>query len=235
MTKQNIHHTKCAALLLCLLPLCALAQVGEPRSQFAVGVSGGYNLNSVRFTPTVKQSNKGGLTGGLTVRYTCEKYFKTICAIQGELNFSQLGWKEITKDNSTYTYQRTVNYLQIPLLTRLGWGQEKRGFQGYFLVGPQLGYCVGESEDRPSDWAAFIQSRPNSKLTPIYDKKLDNKLDYGITGGLGLELSTAIGHFLLEGRYYYGLGDMFKNSKKDIFARSDNATITIKASYLIDI
>ncbi|MCI7082988.1 MAG: PorT family protein, partial [Paraprevotella sp.] len=42
-------------------------------------------------------------------------------------------------------------------------------------------------------------------------------------------------HFLLEGRYYYALSDIFKNSKKDPFGRSANGAILIKASYLFDI
>ena len=43
------------------------------------------------------------------------------------------------------------------------------------------------------------------------------------------------GHFLLEGRYYYGLSDIFGNGKSDVFGRSANGTIIIKASYLFDI
>ena len=50
-----------------------------------------------------------------------------------------------------------------------------------------------------------------------------------------LELTTKAGHFLLEGRYYYGLSDIYKNSKKDTFSRSNNGTIIVKVTYLIDI
>lgn len=35
----------------------------------------------------------------------------------------------------------------------------------------------------------------------------------------GLEVSTGIGHFLLEGRYYMGLSDFYKNSKRDFFRK----------------
>ena len=65
--------------------------------------------------------------------------------------------------------------------------------------------------------------------------EVDNKVDYGITGGLGVELSTPIGHFLLSGRYYYGLGDVFDNSKKGTFTRSAHQTIVAKLTYLFDI
>ncbi len=50
-----------------------------------------------------------------------------------------------------------------------------------------------------------------------------------------MELHTKIGHFMLEGRYYYGLSDIYGNSKKDVFSRSNNGTIVAKLSYLFDI
>ena len=85
---------KYALILLCLVPMWVLAQVGEHRNQFAVGFHGGYSLNQVDFIPKVNQTNHKGFTGGLMARYTCEKYFKTICSIQLEFNYTQLGWEE---------------------------------------------------------------------------------------------------------------------------------------------
>ena len=95
---------KYALILLCLAPIWALAQVGEHRNQFAVGFHGGYSLNQVDFIPKVNQTNHKGFTGGLMARYTCEKYFKTICSIQLEFNYAQLGWEEdITVDRFRYS------------------------------------------------------------------------------------------------------------------------------------
>ena len=39
----------------------------------------------------------------------------------------------------------------------------------------------------------------------------------------------------MEGRYYYGLGDIYNNSKKDVFSRSNHGTIIVKFTYLFDI
>jgi hypothetical protein len=60
-------------------------------------------------------------------------------------------------------------------------------------------------------------------------------MDYGIAAGGGLELSTGIGHFLVEGRYYLGLSDFYKTTKKDYFGRAAHQLICIKAAYLFDI
>jgi len=55
-------------------------------------------------------------------------------------------------------------------------------------------------------------------------------------GGLGLEVNTRhAGHFMIEGRYYFGLSNLFKDGKKDTFARSANGAIVAKVSYLFDV
>ena len=61
-----------------------------------------------------------------------------------------------------------------------------------------------------------------------------------IVGQKGLVESLLIallsdGHILLEGRYYYGLGNIYGNTKRDYFAISNYSTIYIKMSYLFDI
>ncbi len=215
------------------------AQVGELHNDFVVGVNGGYVLNKMTFSPTIKQTFHGGMTFGITARYTCEKYFSSYCALQAELNYAQLGWKELI-ETSTDTYQRTINYVQLPFLARLAWGKEKRGAMGYFLVGPQVGFYLNDHDKRGTSdgsegWTALtLLKRPNH-VVQQYDLPVQNNFEYGITGGAGVEVNSAIGHFLLEGRYYYGLSDIFHNSKKDKFGKSSHGAIIAKASYLFDI
>ena len=65
---------------------------------------------------------------------------------------------------------------------------------------------------------------------------IENKFDYGIAAGLGIEYShPKLGHFQLEGRYYYGLGNIYGDSKKDYFSKSNYGNIVIKLTYLFDI
>lgn len=212
----------------------AKAQVGDPRNDLAVGINGGINLSSVSFTPTIKQSNLMGMCGGLTLRYTCEKYFTAICALQLEVNFAQRGWKEQIDDGSNNTYQRVTNYVEVPFLFNMGWGRERRGVKFFIDAGPQMNFFLNDKETYGGTGAWDTSNRPNN-VTQQYGKSIDNSFDYGIAGGGGLDLSTKAGHFILEGRYYYGLADIFGNSKKDPFSRSGNSSITVKLSYLFDI
>ena len=224
-------------LLSCLLALPATlrAQVGDPRRDLAIGFNAGATMNMVTFTPTIKQNLKPAFSGGLTLRYTCEKYFKSLCAFQVELNYANLGWEELIETSSD-TYSRDMHYIQMPVLARMGWGYEEKGAMFYVVAGPQLGYCIADREHRGGAFSEeTLNKRPN-KVTQQYGKAIDRPFDYGITAGLGLEVNTRkVGHFMLEGRYYYGLSDIFGNGKKDVFGRSANGTIVVKASYLFDI
>ncbi|MGN1256060.1 MAG: porin family protein [Bacteroidaceae bacterium] len=223
--------------LICFFALCPAvhAQVGEPRQDLSVGVSGGYILNKVSFNPTIKQDFHTGTTFGVTLRYTCEKYFAALCALQAEVNYTEMGWKE-NIETSEDTYERQINYIQIPLLANLGFGRERGGAKGFIVLGPQIAFCINEQEKKSGEWSEETLSKRPNQITEQYTLKVQKKFEYGLTGGAGLDVCTRSGHhFLLEGRYYYALSDIFKNSKKDTFGRSANGAIIIKASYLFDI
>ena len=211
------------------------AQVGEYRSALAVGVNGGYLFNRVSFDPTIKQAYHGGTTFGLTIRYTSERYFKMLCALQAEVNYAQMGWKEVIETSSD-TYSRTVNYIQVPLMARLGFGREVKGVMGYLVLGPQLGFYLSDKDKRGGAWsAATLALRPNN-VVQQYDLDIQNHFEYGITGGLGMEINTKhAGHFMIEGRYYFGLSNIFHDGKSDTFGRSANGAIVAKATYLFDL
>ena len=237
-------------ILLLLVPMMAKAQVGEYRSDFAVGVNGGYMMSQVSFQPEVPQGWLGGMTGGVSFRYTCEKYFKSICAIVAEVNYAQMGWKETiedkdnnpvyyrddeNKENPLY-YERRINYIQIPVMARLGWGRERKGVQAFFQLGPQIGIYMDESTNTNVEpYRATVTPR-SSAVNAQEDMPVENKFDYGIVGGAGIDFSLPkIGHILLDARYYFGLGNIYGNSKQDYFGKSNQQAIVIKMSYLFDI
>lgn len=220
-------------LLSFLFNLGVHAQVGEQRYNFSLGVNGGINLNKVSFSPTVNQSNLMGINTGLTARYISEKYFSMICGAQIEVNFSQRGWDEYYENYPDVHYTRTMNYVEIPFLAHLAFGKD-RGMQFFLNLGPQIGFLLNESTTQTGDMEDMLNSNPYFE-TEQHDKPADNKFDYGIAGGAGVELRTGIGNFIIEGRYYFGLSDIYNSTKKDYFARSANGSIIIKATYLFDI
>ncbi len=219
-------------ILAALSVLPASAQLGEERHNLAVGINGGINLSQVSFQPRIKQNMLKAMEFGVTARYMSEKYFKMMCGLQVELNYSQRGWDELIEDGSENTYSRTMNYLEVPFMAHLAWGKDdlKRGTKFFVNLGPQFGYFLSDKEKMSDNWDTSYRN-----ITEQYGKQVENKFDYGIVGGLGVEVSTGVGHFLLEGRYYYGLADFYKNSKKDYFERSAHNIISVRMTYLFDL
>lgn len=236
--------------LLSSMPM--FAQVGEHRNDFSVGFNGGIAMSNVGFMPEVPQNWHNGITGGFTLRYTCERYFNSICAIVSEVNFVQAGWKEkiLTPEDEPVInavtgqpeeYQRDITYLQVPVFARMGWGRERQGLQFFVQAGPQIGFFLNEKTKMNFPWDSrtpvYVDGSGRTSSVVAQDTmSVQRKTDYGISAGAGLELSLKhVGHFMLEGRYYYGLGDIFKNSKRDYFGRSNLNVITVKLTYLFDI
>lgn len=234
-------------ILWLILPSAATAQIGEHRNVLSLGVNGGYVMSNVGFTPKVNQSMYGGMTGGVSFRYVCEKYFKTICSVQAEVNYARVGWKEnlltqldqpvVNPQTGTREeYSRNISYIQIPVFAHLAWGREQQGLQFFFQAGPQVGIYLSESTE-----ATYDLSQPNTadranQTVAQETMPVENKLDYGIAAGLGIEYShRRLGHLQLEGRYYYGLGNIYGDSKKDYFGKSNLGNIVVKLTYLFDI
>lgn len=238
---------KIILFLLVVFPRNAFAQIGEHRNDLSVGFNGGYVMSNVGFTPKVPQGQHGGMTAGLSLRYVCEKYFKTVCSIHAELNYTQAGWKEdiLTAENLPVInpvtglaeeYSRTMNYVQVPIFAHLAWGREREGLQFFFQAGPQLGLLISESIKTNFKFDDRNMEDRSSQVCAQDTMAVENRFDYGIAVGLGVEYSVPkVGHFLLEGRYYYGLGNIYGDSKRDYFAKSNIGNIVVKLTYLFDI
>lgn len=223
------------------------AQIGDHRNDLSIGFNGGYVMSSVGFTPKVTQDSHAGMTFGLSMRYTCEKYFSTVCSIAAELNYARIGWKEriMTTDDLPVVnastglaeaYQRDLNYIQLPIFAHLAWGRERKGMQFFFKAGPQFGFLLGESTKTNFNFADRNTADRSNQTCAQDTMAVENKFDYGIAAGLGVEYSIPrVGHFLLEGRYYYGLGNIYGDTKRDYFAKSNHSNIVVKLTYLFDI
>lgn len=196
-------------------------------ANIAVGVKGGVTLSRMFFNPSVRQQMPLGTTAGLTFRYTEENHFGII----GEFNFTQRGWKEDFQE-APYHYRRTLNYLQIPVLAHIYFGRRGRFF---FNAGPEIGFLLAESTSANFDPAEMksLPDFPNTnRMNLQMEMKAQNKVDYGISAGLGGEFNLTQLHALsLELRFYYGLGNIFKSARTDPFHGSNSMSLAATVGY----
>jgi hypothetical protein len=189
--------------------------------EFSAGVSGGTTFSSVTFNPRVSQGTLTGLTLGLTGRMTMGENV----GLQLELNYAQQGWTEEDEAAPEFRYSRRMDYLQLPFYTHVQFGGKH--VKGFINAGPQTGYMLSESttESRNVETSTGISAQRNMPV--------ENRLEWGISGGVGIEIRTGIGYFLLEGRYYYSFGDIYSTKRRDYFSKASSDVMLAKITYLM--
>lgn len=196
-------------------------------SRVSLGGKGGVTISKAFFNPNVKQDMKIGGVVGFMFRYVEESHFGLIA----EVNWEQRGWKE-NFQGAPYDYSRTVNYIQIPVLTHIYFG--KRG-QFFFNAGPEVGFMIGESTKSNFDIgkASTLPSFPSAKLnTEEMSMPINHKVDFGISAGLGGEFYINPRQSVyLEGRFYYGIGNMLKSGRGEPFAASNSMSVMATVGY----
>ena len=213
--------------LFVLVVISATAQTHYEGS-ISVGGKAGATLSRINFNPTVQQVMQPGMTAGVMFRYIEEKNFGLIA----ELNMTQRGWKE-NFEESNYNYSHRFTYLELPIMTHIFFGG--RHVKGFFNLGPELNVMLGDgiqSNFAYQEAAGLDYFEQNTRHIEQLTMPVNRKVDYGICGGAGIEFCLNTRHsLLLEGRFYYGLTDVFPNHKTDIFSSSNPMTITVTLGY----
>ena len=198
------------------------------KPHLSVGFKGGMTMSEMSFSPSVKQSFSNGTTGAVTFRYTEEKLFGLIA----EIGWAQRGWKEKFED-SPCQYSRSLTYLKLPLLTHIYFGSPR--FKCFVNLGPEFDFMISENISSNFDYRDPLKAEgfpSEARMTQQMAMDIKNKFDYGITGGVGIEFYlTPRNSVTLEGRYYFGLGNIFPAAKADTFSASRNTSIEITLGY----
>ena len=209
--------------------LAALAATAETHSRphIWIGGKGGVSMGEISFSPSVKQSWNIGSQGAVTFRYSEEKIFGVIA----EFGWVQRGWKENFEEHP-FSYSRSLTYLNLPILTHIYFGS--RRFKGFVNLGPQFAYMIGNKTKSDFDYehTNTVPNFPANRQTEQLWAEVKNKFDYGICAGIGCEFYFHPKHsVIVEGRFYYGLGNIFPASKADTFSASRNMSIEISLGY----
>lgn len=198
------------------------------RAHVSVGAHGGLTMSRMSFAPEVPQSWLFGPTLGVQVRYAEEK----LVGVIAEFNFTNRGWKETLEYNPDLRYSRSLYYLSIPILTHVNFGSDRT--RCIINLGPEIGFMVGDKISSNFDYKNAYSSGllPSTRRVNQMSMDISGRFDYGITAGLGCEqYLNPRNSIYIEGRFYYGLGNIYPSKKADEFSASRSMSITVTLGY----
>lgn len=188
----------------------------EPETHFGIKLGG--NISALLSDPIISQKINTGSTSGVVFKHISQKSL----GIQIELNYKQLGWNENL--DSTNTYKRRLNFIELPFMTHVNLGNQKTRF--VINLGPYISYLLSDNEK--------INLLDGIEEKEYYGEKIDNKAGFGLCLGLGISRNTSIGLFQMESRISSSLTDNFKSKSDSPFSSSKNLNAELSLSYMID-
>ncbi len=225
---SNLKRILLPLLILLAIPAIPLSAQRHYIPHVHVGVHGGVSMSRQSFYPSIKESLLNGLQFGFSFRYAEERHV----GLLAELNIEQRGWKE-NFEEAPFSFHRRLTYIELPVMTHIFFGS--RTVKGFFNLGPEVGYMIGDkaTADFPYMELPNVPDFPSNRRYEQMQMDISSRFDYGITAGAGVEFIIRRRHSItLEGRYYYGLGNIFPSARKDIFSASRGSSIQITLGYL---
>ena len=216
--------------MLILYPFIESKSQTHYRSNVSVGLKAGADMAKIFFNPSVKQVLYSGATAGFTFRYIEESHFGLVA----EVNFTQRGWKE-NFEESPYSYSRRLDYIMVPILAHIYFGRRGRFF---FNVGPEVGFRLSDSYKSDFDVSLAPNLPDFNKYHNVkqYTEPIKQRVDYGISAGLGGEFSINPHNSIsAEVRFYYGLANLFSSTRKDYFNASNSMNLEFTLGYWLRI
>ena len=171
---------------------------------FEIGLQGGMNSSTLTTNPS-RSNNKVNLTGwnlGVIFNIPISKKL----SLQPEINYTNHGLK--------YSYESdyeklTMKYLELPLFLKYNIINGKTG-KMYLQVGGYGGYWLAAELENNTNQEIIKEQYPFDN--DVSDGFKDNRLDFGLLGGIGVAIKLGSGHFFIQSRYQHGLSDIAKFS-----------------------
>ena len=171
---------------------------------FEIGLQGGLN-SSILTTNPLRSNDKVNLIGwnfGAIFNIPLSKRF----SLQPEINYTNHGLK--------YSYESdyeklTMKYIQLPLLFKYNIINGKTG-KIYIQAGGYGGYWLSGELENNTNQDIIKEQYPFD--SDVSDGFKDNRLDYGLLGGIGASIKLGSGHLFIQSSYQYGLSDIAKFS-----------------------
>ena len=208
-------------LLLTIFLFISFASFSQT-NEIKYGLFGGVDISNIVVRVTGGNGTSDSKVGphfGALAELPVSKYF----AIQPELTYAYLGWKEsgdvAATDSLILSNPRyNLNYLCLPVLFKFKIPHTVKNGNGLAAyIGPQLGYL----------FAANLKGDNYNGSTGIKDGF--KSTDISAIGGAEYFLAIGVG---ISVRYQLGLTNIFSNETKEAFQENYGSDVTVKNNSL---
>ena len=196
------------------------AQVQQTSTEFGltpkIGIKGGVNFTNLYVDDVHDENMKAGLNLGLFAKVPVSRGF----SIQPEILYSSKGAK-VAYENSLIggEYRFNLNYIEVPVLGVVNIAKNLNLHAGGYAA--YLTSANIKAEDNGHSNEAIVE----------YDEKKFNRFDYGLVGGLGLDIKG----LTLGARYNYGLNQVGEKSNSflsnTVLRNAKNSGFTVYLGY----
>jgi hypothetical protein len=199
-----------AVAILVMGPVAAAAQ-----PTLVAGLKGGVNSSTIDDDQDANLKQLLGGVGGVFVGADITRNF----GIVAEGLYSQRGAKglapgeEIGDFTTDLNIHLHINYIDVPVLARVGTTANANGMRFFAFTGPQASFLL----------SAEAQAEFEGEEASVDVKEYVESLDFGWTLGLGLEAKR----ILVDARYTMGLRNMNATGESVL----KNRTFTVMAGY----
>jgi hypothetical protein len=191
-----------------------LARVEHP---WQLGLYAGYTNNTLyqggaeHSRPGKIWESRSGWTGGIPVRFQIFNWL----AVQAETVFITKNYSYYYHSYANRPYNETTNsFVEFPLLVNLSMRPAGEGGAArvrlYINVGGFLGVWAASRETGSSLSIASTTTAHKYNEYYEFDDRRDNRFEYGLAAGLGVQYEIGIPSVFVEWRYNYGLSDLQK-------------------------
>ena len=183
--------------------------------QTSIGLKAGVSLAQWQMSEPISGSHRNAK--GFTSSVPIEIMFNEKLGLQTELSFIQKGTFIEAIDN-TWSTKITINYLEIPVLAKLCLGKK---IKLAINTGPFLGVALnGKVINTESHY-------PTRESGIDFERDKVNRVDAGISMGLGVKIPVLNSFVTLEFRYAYGLVDVSTEIPNSVKVNNKGLNITV--------
>lgn len=195
--------TKLILLTTSLLLLSGMITNTIAQSPVSFGLKGGVNLANLNGNDSDHDDARSGLNIGVVLEFSIPL---SPIGIESGLYYSQKG---ASSEDQGATGTLKTDYLEVPVLAKISFGPPGP-IKPHLLAGPYLGFLLNSENVSDSGGGSVSLDLKDST----------NDVDFGLIGGIGLDVNMGLATLSLQARYSMGLSEVYtdRDLKHGVFA-----------------